>query len=84
MTFYQFLSLCRGHVRVLKPRPRRGLSRHIPRQNPGRDWPGYAQRRKGGRTMKRSLAWWLYQLVAAACIAGGLAVILLVLMGLMP
>lgn len=34
--------------------------------------------------MKRSLGWWLYQLVAAACIAGGLSVILLVLMGLMP
>ena len=34
--------------------------------------------------MNRSLAWWIYQLVAAACIAGGLSVILIILMGLMP
>lgn len=34
--------------------------------------------------MNRSLAWWIYQLVAAACIAGGLGVIIGVLMGLMP
>lgn len=34
--------------------------------------------------MNRSLIWWIYQLAAAACIAGALYVILIVLAGLMP
>lgn len=34
--------------------------------------------------MRRSFFWWLYQAVAAACIFGGLSVMLIILMGIMP